>query len=206
MRVLALAALVCLMAAPSYGFEKLFAARCKEAGVPKAIAIAIAKQESALNPLCVNVAGEDFWPETKAEATRIIREAQTKSQSFDVGLMQINSQWIKRWGMDPVDLLSPDLNIRCGLRILKQEFKRHGVNWRAIANYHSPDPERGRRYAAMVYSRLRGGAELRAMLSNPRLRANLLLSRRYRNLKIGASADASLLRQANSQRKPVGVN
>lgn len=195
-----------LLCSPASAFEKLFQTHCKTYGVPKEIAIAIAKQESALNPLCINVAGDDFWPKTREEAEAIIRKAQAKDLSYDVGLMQINSQWIKQWKLDPTSLLTPDTNIRYGLRILKNEINRHGLNWRAIASYHSPDPERGRRYALMVYSRMKGNPEIRAMLANPRLKGgSLMYNRRFKNFHFRTTADASLLTKVNSQRKPVGI-
>lgn len=207
MRILPIVLVFVLLSAPAFGFDKLFAKHCKTYGVPKDIATAIAKQESAMNPLCVNVAGQDYWPETRAEAEAIIRKAQKKDLSYDVGLMQINSQWIKQWKIDPTVLLDPDVNIRYGTRILKNEISRNGLNWRAVASYHSPDPERGRRYALMVYNRLKGKAEARAIMVNPRLKGgSMFFSRKYKNFRFGSSADSSLLTQVNSMRKPVGVN
>lgn len=207
MKIFTLFLFVLMLSTPALAFEKLFQAHCKKAGVPKEIALAIAKQESALNPLCINVAGEDFWPATRKEAEDIIRKAQAKDLSYDVGLMQINSQWIKQWKLDPTTLLNPEVNIRYGLRILKEEIMRHGMNWRAVARYHSPNPERGRRYAMMVYNRMKGSPEVRAMLANPRLRGRnpLLYNRKFKNFHFHTTADASLMGKVNSQRKPVGL-
>lgn len=200
--------LLCLivLAQPAHALEKLFSRHCASAGVPKDLAMAVARQESGLRPLCVNVAGKDYWPESRAEAAEIIRKAQKENRSFDVGLMQINSQWISRWGMDPVSLLDPEVNIRCGLRILREEIGRHGLNWRAVGSYHSPNPERGRRYAWMVYGRLKGKAELRSMLANGRLRGRFMpRSARLKNFRPVHSSEAGLLGQPHSQRKPVGM-
>lgn len=195
-----------IFSSSAWAFDKLFGAEFGDNRSQKEIAMAIARQESGMKPLCVNVAGEDFWPETREEAEKIIRKAQKKDQSYDVGLMQINSQWIKQWKIDPVILLDPATNIRYGARILRDEIKRHGMNWRAIASYHSPDPERGRRYALSVFRRLGKHPEVRAMLVNPRLRGALMQSRRLRNLRVGISADKSLLPAVNAMRKPTGVN
>ena len=199
--------LLLVLASPAHAFEKLFREQCKAHGVPKDLAMAIARQESGLNPLCINVEGEDFWPKTRAEAEAIIRKAQKKDQSYDVGLMQINSQWIRQWNIDPVSLLNPEINILYGLRILKNEIRRHGMNWRAIGSYHSPNPERARRYALMVYGRMKGAPELRAMLANPRLRGRMALyNRKLKNFHSTYAADSTLMNQLNRQRKPVGLN
>lgn len=146
-----LALLLCLQAA------RLFAEPCESMGIPQELALAIARQESGLYPLAVNVAGKSYRPASREEAEKIIRLAQAQKKSFDVGIMQINSQWHRKWHIDPVTLLDPETNIRLGLYILGQEIKRHGFNWLAVGKYHSPNPERGRLYAWRVFRRLEGG-------------------------------------------------
>lgn len=123
---------------------------------PPAMITAIAKQESGLNPLAVNVSGKSYYPDTREEAERLIREAIAAGKSFDVGKMQINSWWMNRFGIDPVSLLDPDLNEAWGKRILAEEIAQHGLSWQAVAKYHSPDPERGRQYAWRVYHHYAG--------------------------------------------------
>ncbi|MDL2290634.1 lytic transglycosylase domain-containing protein [Desulfovibrio sp. OttesenSCG-928-F20] len=123
---------------------------------PPALVKAIARQESGLNPLAVNIAGKSHYPATREEAERLIREALAAGKSFDVGKMQINSWWMKRFSLDPFSLLDPDVNEAWGKRILAEEITRHGLNWQAVGKYHSPDPERGRRYAWLVYRHYAG--------------------------------------------------
>lgn len=117
---------------------------------------AIARQESGLNPLAINVAGKSYAPSNKEEATRIIQAAMQAGLSFDVGKMQINRWWIGRFSLDPVSLLDPATNEAWGKRILAAEIARHGLNWQAVGKYHSPDPERGRQYAWLVYKHYAG--------------------------------------------------
>ncbi|CAK7031494.1 MULTISPECIES: lytic transglycosylase domain-containing protein [unclassified Desulfovibrio] len=123
---------------------------------PSALVKAIARQESGLNPLAVNVAGKSHYPATREEAENLIREALTAGKSFDVGKMQINNWWMKRFSIDPFSLLDPDVNEAWGKRILAEEIARHGLNWQAVGKYHSPDPERGRQYAWLVYRHYAG--------------------------------------------------
>ena len=155
------------LAAPAQAFEKMFGLYSKKSGVPRELSIAIAKQESGLNPLCINVAGDDMTPATREEAEAVIRQAQVQGKSYDVGLMQINSQWVKEWKIDPVSLLDPETNIRLGVKILRDEIDRHGMNWLAVGKYHSPDPLRGRQYACMVSRYIKGNPELRGKIASP---------------------------------------
>ena len=123
---------------------------------PPALVKAIARQESGLNPLAVNVAGKSHYPDTREEAERLIRDALAAGKSFDVGRMQINSWWMERFSIDPFSLLDPDVNEAWGKRILAEEIARHGLNWKAVGKYHSPDLERGRQYAWHVYRHFAG--------------------------------------------------
>ena len=137
--------------------EDLFAVPCVSAGIPSDLVRAIARQESDLDPLAVNVAGKSYRPADRQEAEKIIRMAQAQGKSFDVGIMQINSQWHKKWQIDPVTLLDPERNIRLGICILREKIRRYGLNWLAVGKYYSPNLERGRQYAWRVFRFLPGG-------------------------------------------------
>lgn len=123
---------------------------------PPTLVEAISRQESGLNSLAVNVAGKSYSPNTREEAEQIIRQAITAGKSFDVGLMQINSWWMERYGIPPESLLDPAINEAWGKWILAQEIDRHGFNWQAVGKYHSPDTERGRQYAWHIYRHYAG--------------------------------------------------
>ena len=124
----------------------------REPQAPAWLIEAIARQESSLHPLAINIAGKDHYPATRQEAERIIAAAEASGKSFDVGLMQVNRWWMQRYNIPPASLLDPDINRQWGIWILEQEIARHGYNWRAVGKYHSPDEERGRHYAWKVYS------------------------------------------------------
>lgn len=127
-----------------------------EPGPPAPLVEAIARQESGLNPLALNIAGKSYYPATREEAEQLIRKAIAAGQSFDVGTMQINSWWMERLALDPLSLLDPATNERWGKWILAEEIVRYGLNWKAVGKYHSPDPERGRQYAWLVYRHYAG--------------------------------------------------
>ena len=118
---------------------------------PPGLMEAIARQESAMNPLAVNVAGKGHYPASREEAMRIIRQAQAAGKSYDVGLCQINRYWIDKYSIPPESLLDPEINRQWATAILEDEIARHGLNWKAIGKYNSPDIERGRRYAWLIY-------------------------------------------------------
>ena len=101
---------------------------------PPALVKAIARQESGLNPLAVNVAGKSHYPDTREEAERLIRDALAAGKSFDVGKMQINSWWMERFSIAPFSLLDPDVNEAWGKRILAEEIARHGLTGRPLAS------------------------------------------------------------------------
>lgn len=148
--------LILLLPVSALAFDKFFAEPCAKAGIPKELAIAIARQESSLHPWCINIQGKDYVPKTYQEACDIIQRAHKAGKSYDVGLMQINCEWTKRWKMNPLDLLDPATNVRLGIEILKAEIQRHGMSWKAVGKYHSPKIERGRKYAWKVFHRMKG--------------------------------------------------
>ena len=111
-KTLALAVLLCLHTS----------ALAAEPGPPAPLVEAIARQESGLNPLAVNIAGTSYYPATREEAERLIQNAIAAGQSFDVGTMQINSWWMERLAIDPFSLLDPATNERWGKWILAEEI------------------------------------------------------------------------------------
>jgi soluble lytic murein transglycosylase-like protein len=83
------------------------------------------------------------------------------SGSEDVGLMQINSEWlpkIKIFGYDRNSLFDPCTNITVGTWILAQEINRFGYSWKAVGAYNAgPSKSKESRrasYANRVYNNL----------------------------------------------------
>lgn len=133
--------------------EPLFDAPCARYQVPKVLALAIARQESGCHPWIINISGHDVRPSSREEALRYAQWAMNAGRSFDVGVMQVNVYWIRKYGWPLEQVLEPGNNIKIGVWILAQEIRRHGLNWRAVAYYHTPlhrNPERGRAYAQAI--------------------------------------------------------
>lgn len=84
-----------------------------------------------------------------------------KNGTIDMGLMQINSIWLKNTfiqaaGIKKNHLYDPCININVGAWILSQEIGRHGIH-EGIGRYHSATPKFKNAYRAKVlaqYSRL----------------------------------------------------
>jgi hypothetical protein len=113
---------------------------------------AIIQIESGGNPYAVFAEGKTHYAGSKEEALRIIEKAMSGDQSYDVGLMQVNRYWIDKYAIAPESLLDPSINRQWGTAILADEIARHGLTWKAVGKYHSPDTERGRQYAWKIYT------------------------------------------------------
>lgn len=122
-------------------FTSLPAQACWDAaavryGVSSELLYAIARTESALDPLAVG---------RNVNGTR------------DIGLMQINSAWLPTLathGIAEHDLLEPCTNIQVGAWILAGNVQRLGYTWEAIGAYHSASPARRRAYAERIYRQI----------------------------------------------------
>lgn len=150
--------LLCLVGV-AHAQADIFDVPCAQYQVPKSLALAIAQQESNLYPWAVNIEGRSFRPRSREEALALIRKAQAYRLSFDIGIMQVNSWWLRRFGLSAEQVLHPQNNVLVGVHILAQEIRRHGLNWKAIASYHTPlhkNPARGRAYALAVLRRMYG--------------------------------------------------
>ena len=139
--------------------QELFDEPARELGISKSLAVAIASVESGLKPWVLNIEGQPFRFDSKEKALAMAEEALAAGKSFDVGLMQVNSQWLRRFDIPLEAALDPLANIYFGGWILKQEIARHGDIKSAIGAYHSPTPARASRYADQVMDALERGPQ-----------------------------------------------
>ena len=88
---------------------------------PDTIAAVVAV-ESDGHPWAIGTPHGAYFPRTRGEATRVLARALRFESSVDIGLMQINSQWIGRLHVMPERLLDPCFNVRVGTAILATNF------------------------------------------------------------------------------------
>ncbi|MDL2313945.1 lytic transglycosylase domain-containing protein [Desulfovibrio sp. OttesenSCG-928-C14] len=126
---------------------------CGMWGTPTSLGMAIAKVESDFRPWAVNIQGKSYYMNDRESALALIKKASAQRKSYDLGLMQINSYWLKKLKLNPADVLDPKINVIIGCWILSEELKRYGMTWKAIGAYHTPvakNPDRARAYANKV--------------------------------------------------------
>lgn len=151
-----LSAMFLFMVSLAYGYEKVaehFEDGCSMWGTPPSLAMAIAKVESDFRPWAVNIQGKSYYMNDRESALALIKKASAQQKSYDVGLMQINSYWLKKFKLNPADVLDPKINVIIGCWILSEELKRYGMTWKAIGAYHTPvakNPDRAKAYANKV--------------------------------------------------------
>lgn len=138
---------------------ELFEAPALELGVSKDVTVAIAGVESGLSPWVLNIEGQPFRFDSKEKALEKAREAWGAGRSFDLGLMQVNNWWLKRYGVSLEAALDPAANVYFGSWILKQEIDRRGDLRAAAGAYHSPSPARANHYADQVMEALKRGPQ-----------------------------------------------
>lgn len=93
---------------------------------------AIAKVESGMNPKAVG---------------------RNSNGSKDSGLMQINDWWLPtlaKFGIKESDLLDTCTSAYVGAWILAKSIQQHGLTWRAVGAYNSPNPKNQQIYADKV--------------------------------------------------------
>lgn len=127
---------------------RLFSTAEQETGVPKYLLASIAANESSFNPWAINIAGKGYSMQSKEEALAKIRE--NDKLSYDLGLMQINSQWLPKFGLKIEEVIDPSVNVLLGSLILKDCLERHGTIHEGISCYHAGNGRDGSEYAQGV--------------------------------------------------------
>lgn len=78
-----------------------------------------------------------------------------RNGSTDLGLMQVNSYWVKAAGLDRERLLGdPCYNTRAGARILRSCIDRHGYTWEAVGCFNATSDNKRKAYAWKIFRRL----------------------------------------------------
>lgn len=116
------------------GWSFCFEEASKKYGLNPDLLRAIAKVESGFNKSAIN---------------------RNSNGSVDIGLMQINSVWLNRLGLDKSKLLNdPCLNINVAAYILSDCIDRHGYTWEAIGCYNAVSQHKRVRYSWKIHNEL----------------------------------------------------
>lgn len=91
-----------------------------------------------------NTAGRRYRARSQAQAAAWARSLIARGHSVDVGLGQINSANLRRYGVDPGAALDPCTNLRLAGRILTTDYRAAVARWRpgqgallhALSAYH----------------------------------------------------------------------
>ncbi|MFC6842362.1 transglycosylase SLT domain-containing protein [Xanthomonas theicola] len=102
-----------------------------------------------------------FYAPDLASALRYLADALRRYRSVDIGLMQINSQWIARLKIKPEILLDPCTNVRIGTSILAANYgdaMQHSKTplealIRSLSAYNSGNEMRSTSYAYRVIAK-----------------------------------------------------
>jgi soluble lytic murein transglycosylase-like protein len=123
-------------AAPTPEVESCLAKASALHQVPLRYLKAVAKVESDMNPKAVN---------------------HNSNGTGDTGMMQINDWWLPtlaRFGIKKQDLFDACTSAYVGAWILAHEIQKHGMTWRAIGAYNSPNEANQQIYAQKVANAL----------------------------------------------------
>jgi soluble lytic murein transglycosylase-like protein len=140
-------------------------------GINPTLLESIARVESNLNPKAIN---------------------KNTNGTSDIGLMQINSAWLKSISANANDLLDDAcLNTMTGAWILRQCIDRHGYGWEAVGCYNAMSRNKKVNYAWKIFHQLK---DERNRLTGTALRTNNdLKERQIKNLLVDKSAASSLV-------------
>lgn len=78
-----------------------------------------------------------------------------RNGTTDLGIMQINSSWIKPMGLNEKELLkNPCYNVKTAAKILKKCMDKYGYTWEAIGCYNAFNPYARVKYSWKVFGEL----------------------------------------------------
>ncbi|EDT40993.1 transglycosylase SLT domain-containing protein [Burkholderia ambifaria] len=98
-------------------------------------------------PWTLNVAGQGLFFKSREEAYKAIETLLARERcDFDVGLMQVNWCYHGKRFASAWDALAPATNVAVAEAILTENFARTDSVAKAVAYYHSANPNPGRSY------------------------------------------------------------
>jgi type IV secretion system protein VirB1 len=118
-----------------------------------ATTVAIINVESKGNPYAIgdNTTGKSYFPKNAQTAIDIAYRLLKKGHNIDMGLMQVNSQHLKKKKINYQDLFDPCYNMSIGASILTYFYNRHSkpnqssqtTLLKALSSYNTGSPHQG---------------------------------------------------------------
>ena len=140
-------------------------------GISPILLESIARVESNLNPRAIN---------------------KNTNGTSDIGLMQINSAWLKSMSVNTNALLNDAcLNTMTGAWILRQCIDRHGYGWEAVGCYNAMGRDQKVNYAWKVFRQLKD--EQNRSMENTLQAANYVKRKQNEDMSVQKSAAPSLV-------------
>lgn len=108
--------------------------------------LTLVKTESGRNPLAIGLNGARLLAQPKDETQAIawIRYLDKNNYNFDVGLGQVNIKNIRKYKLQPEQLLNPCLNLKISGEILTKNYM--------VAKKNTIDPQYALRKALSMYN------------------------------------------------------
>ncbi|WP_323739299.1 lytic transglycosylase domain-containing protein [Candidatus Trichorickettsia mobilis] len=119
--------------------------------IPSGLLKSITSVESGNKPYALNIAGKTTIPNSKEEATRIVRLYQDEGvTNIDLGIAQINLRWHGKHFSSISEMLEPKSNLEYAAKFLNELYRKHGSWNKAVRHYHSANPEYHRKYSKKI--------------------------------------------------------
>ena len=123
----------------------------QEYNIPSGLLLAIAKTESNLKPLALNISGYSVFPQDQNSALKTIRKSLNKGiNNIDIGIAQINYKWHQDKFDRIESMLLPESNINYAASLLAALKTQHGDWHKALRHYHSAKPSYHKNYSRKV--------------------------------------------------------
>ena len=139
---------------------------------------AIIQVESQGNPLAIadNTRRTSYTPHTPAQAVRLASQLHQLGHSLDIGMMQINTRWLRPKHLSLEKLFDPCFNIAVGTGILAAAYRHALVQsddqasalTRALSTYNTGSPTAGRAYVTRVVAAVRHTTPRDVVMRAPR--------------------------------------
>ncbi len=123
----------------------------KKYNIPGGLLLAIAKIESNLEPLALNINGNSIFPKSKETALLAIKKALISNiTNIDIGIAQINFKWHKNNFKTIESMILLENNLNYAAKLLAQLKKQHGTWHKAVRYYHSASSKHNQKYSRKV--------------------------------------------------------